>query len=47
MIRARVPTLKVDRVLSPDIEMVSELVRAGALVRAAETVIGAQPWQVP
>jgi histidine ammonia-lyase len=46
-IRERVSTLTEDRPLAPDIEAVTDLVRAGALVAAAETVIGPQPWQVP
>jgi len=46
-IRSRVSTLTEDRPLAPDIAAVTELVRAGALVRAAETVTGALPWQVP
>jgi histidine ammonia-lyase len=46
-IRERVPTLTEDRPLAPDIEAVTDLVRAGALVAAAETVIGPQPWQLP
>jgi histidine ammonia-lyase len=46
-IRERVPTLTEDRPLAPDIEAVTNMVRVGALVRAAEIVIGPQPWQVP
>ncbi|MGZ4189768.1 MAG: histidine ammonia-lyase, partial [Actinomycetota bacterium] len=47
IIRTRVPTLTEDRPLAPDIEAVTELAVSGALVRAAESVIGPQPWQVP
>jgi histidine ammonia-lyase len=46
-IRARVPFLERDRVLAPDVEAVAALVRDGSLVRAAESVIGQTPWQVP
>jgi histidine ammonia-lyase len=46
-IRERVPTLTEDRPLAPDIEAVTEMVRNGVLVAAAEQVIGPQPWQVP
>lgn len=46
-IRARVPHLDRDRPLAPDIEAVTDLVGDGTLLRAAESVIGPQPWQVP
>jgi len=46
-IRERVPRLEVDRPLSPDIAAATTLVRDGTLLRAAETVLGPQPWQVP
>ncbi|MFA5889713.1 MAG: histidine ammonia-lyase [Actinomycetota bacterium] len=46
-VRAEVPTLTSDRPLSPDIAAVTRLVRDGTLVRAAESVIGPQVWQVP
>jgi histidine ammonia-lyase len=40
-VRARVPFLDADREPGPDIEAVVGLVRAGALVRAAEVAVGA------
>jgi len=46
-IRERVPFLDVDRPLAPAIAAVTEMVRDGTLLRAAETVIGPQPWQIP
>jgi len=46
-IRERVRTLEVDRPLAPDIEAVTSLAREGTLMRAAESVLGAQPWSVP
>jgi histidine ammonia-lyase len=46
-IRGRVATLTEDRALAPDIEAVTQMVRDGAIVRAAESVLGALPWQVP
>ncbi|HEV2685035.1 MAG TPA: aromatic amino acid lyase, partial [Actinomycetota bacterium] len=46
-IRERVPTLSEDRPLAPDIEMVTEMVRGGVVVSAAEGVIGPLPWHVP
>jgi len=46
-IRARVPFLERDRALAPDIAAVVELVRDGSLLRAAESVLGPTPWQVP
>lgn len=46
-IRERVETLTVDRALSPDIAAVTDLARAGALVRAAGSELGSLPWQVP
>jgi histidine ammonia-lyase len=46
-IRERVERLDADRPLAPDIAVAAELVRAGALVGAAESVIGPQPWQIP
>jgi len=46
-IREHVETLAHDRPLAPDIAAVTELVSSGTLVRAAESVIGPQPWQVP
>jgi len=39
-LRAEVPTLEGDRTLGPDIARVAELVRHGALRRAAEAVVG-------
>jgi histidine ammonia-lyase len=46
-IRERVPTLTHDRPLSPDIATVTEMVRGGVVVSAAESVIGPLPWHVP
>lgn len=46
-IRTHVPRLDVDRPLAPDIAAVARMVRDGTLLRAAETVIGPQPWTVP
>ncbi|MFN2613505.1 MAG: histidine ammonia-lyase [Actinomycetota bacterium] len=46
-IRERVATLTSDRALAPDIEAATEMAREGTLLRAAESVIGALPWQVP
>jgi histidine ammonia-lyase len=46
-IRSEVAMLDVDRALAPDIEAVTQMVRDGRLLRAAESVIGATPWQVP
>jgi len=46
-IRHRVPFLERDRPLAPDIAAVTDLVRDGSIVRAAESVLGPQPWQVP
>ena len=46
-IRERVETFDADRPLSPDIEAVTALVRSGTVLRAAESVLGALPWQVP
>jgi len=40
-LRAEVPTLTGDRTLGPDIHRVAELVRSGALRRAAEDAVGA------
>ncbi len=39
-LREAVPTLECDRTLAPDIARVAELVRSGALRRAAEAVVG-------
>ena len=39
-LRAEVPTLTGDRTLGPDIHRVAELVRSGALRRAAEDAVG-------
>ncbi|HEX9775767.1 MAG TPA: histidine ammonia-lyase [Actinomycetota bacterium] len=46
-IRARVAFLGADRPLSPDIEAVGALVTSGELLRAAESVLGPLPWQIP
>ena len=46
-IRERVPTLTEDRPLAPDIAAVTEMVRGGVVVSAAEGVIGPLPWHVP
>ena len=46
-IRERVPTLTEDRPLAPDIAVVTEMVRGGVVVSAAEGVIGPLPWHVP
>jgi histidine ammonia-lyase len=47
VIRSGVERLDQDRPLADDIAAVTEMVRDGRLVRAAEEVIGPQPWQVP
>ena len=46
-IRERVPFLDVDAPLAPWIEAATDMVRDGTIVRAAESVLGAMPWQVP
>jgi len=46
-IRERVPFLERDEPLAPHIEAVARLVRDGELVRAAESVLGPLPWQIP
>lgn len=46
-IRERVPFLERDRALSGDIDAAATLVRDGSVLRAAESVLGAIPWQVP
>ncbi len=40
VIRKAVPTMQVDRALAPDIKDVSDLLREGSLLRAAESVTG-------
>ena len=41
------PDTRPDRPLAPDIAAVTEMVRGGVVVNAAEGVIGPLPWHVP
>lgn len=47
VIRERIAFLDADRPLSPDIAVAADLVTSGALLEAAESVIGPTAWQVP
>jgi histidine ammonia-lyase len=46
-VRAVSPAVNADRALAPDIEAIAALVQGGALVEAAEKVVGPLEWTPP